>query len=208
MIPSNLITQNQWQMKLVFHGIWANLPHFANMVNVHVSSRLFSISDKAISLESTIKENFIRSMTSFLRKFIQKAHAWKIHRPAPKEERQALVLLFNSLGFWKGLVNTSALEQLQKKSNPTGLCSSRNPGQTCACAREGAAKPTEKKDHPNSAPFSLLLGQSFALAKKTASYAGNNPTSKKVKKEVNHFTKTLLQKINQGYTIFPCSTIQ
>ena len=42
------------------------------MVNVHVSSRLFSISDNAISLKSTIKENFIRRMTSFLRKFIKR----------------------------------------------------------------------------------------------------------------------------------------
>ena len=99
------------------------------------------------------------------------------------------------LDFGKDLLPPPALEQLQKNSNPTGLCSSRNPGQTCACAREGAAKPTEKRDHPNSAPFSLLLGQSFSLPQKTASYAGNNPTSKKVKKEVNHFTKTILQKI-------------
>ena len=42
------------------------------MANVHVSSRLFSISDNAISLESTVKENLIRRMTSFLRKFIKR----------------------------------------------------------------------------------------------------------------------------------------
>ena len=51
------------------------------------------------------------------------------------------------------LVCTNAMfllssKRLKKNTNPTGLCSSRNPQKTCAYAREGAAKPAEKKRLP------------------------------------------------------------
>ena len=192
----------------------------------------------AISLESTIKENFIRSMTTFLRKFIQKAHAWKIHRPAAKKKDKHWFFYSIRLDFGKDFLPPPALGQLlsraevtfqavwlrwniikitlyiaqrkwrfartswfcclrndckKKNSNPTGLAKLQENVRLC---KQRSGKAHRKKDHPNSAPFSLRLGQSFARSpKKTASYAGNNPRSKKVKKEVNHFTKTLLQKI-------------
>ena len=73
-------------------------------------------------------------------------------------------------------------KRLKKNPNPTGLCSSRNPKKTRAYARRSDEACRKKKDYPDSAPFSLRLGQWFVRSSNnTASYADYNPKVRKLK---------------------------
>lgn len=57
----------------------------------------------------------------------------------------------------------SSSKRLKKNPNPTGLCSSRNPKKTRACARRSGEACRKKKDYPDSAPFSLRLANGLCV---------------------------------------------